>query len=210
MAEDSLLREIDEALQQERWHQLWKRYGSRILYSCAAIVVIMGGLIVWQQRSTYIAQENTKALMSARDRFIDGAFDQAAIDFAALADKSSGAHRVLALLWMAKSHLAGEQQAEAVEALAKASAESKPQALVKLACVQGKMLAPKDARFDGCLPEKDMAFHGFAAELNAAQAAATQDFDKALAALPEGRLPMTQQRRIDDIKAYAQSAKHQK
>lgn len=206
---DDLIREVNEALQQDRLHQLWKRYGGRILYGCAAIVVFSGGMIAWQQRETYMHQENTAALMEAREVFMGGDYDKAKTQFSELADKASGKQAVLANMWLAKTELALENQIGALDALAKVAASNKSadDAFVAMACLQGAMLAPDDKRFAGCLPTSaDQPLHAMAKEHLAVQATAKHEFDKADITI-EGAMPMTQQRRLEDVKAYLDSAK---
>lgn len=210
MAEDSLLREIDSALQHDRWHQLWKHYGSRILFACAAVVLVMGGTIVWQQRASHLAQQRTHALMGARDAFIENDFTKAQEGFAAVAKDAPGTiHAALADVWLAKTKLALQDHDGALDALAAATQNSKGGVVSSMACLQGAMLAPDDARFTSCLPAKDGdAFAASAAEFRAVQAAAGKNFSKAQTLLPATAMPLSQQRRVDDLKDYLQSAAH--
>lgn len=208
---DDLIREVNEAMQQERWHQLWKRYGGKMIYGCAAIVALAGGMIVWQQRETYQHQQQTAKLMEARELFVGGEYDKAQEQFAALAKKASGQPAILANLWLAKAALANENQTVALDALA-AIVKDNPKptsAFIAMACVQGAMLAPDDARFANCLPvNPEDPLYGMAKEQLVVQAAGTHDFAKAKDELPAHTLPLTQERRLEDVKTYLKSAEH--
>lgn len=97
MSDQQLFREVDEEVRQDRYQQLWKRYGT---YTVVAVVLIVGatiGIVVWQD-----AQQ--KAREADSTRFLDAVVqesvqaDSALLELRALAEDGSPAYRFLAKL----------------------------------------------------------------------------------------------------------------
>ena len=93
---DSVIREIDEELKQERYEKLWKKYGGYVIGAALALVIGVAGFKGWQhwdiqtrteQSTRYVAAAE---LIQAKD--IQGARDA----FAALAEDAGSGYAMLA------------------------------------------------------------------------------------------------------------------
>ena len=104
---DEFIREVDEAVRQDQWLKLWKRYGNYI--AAAALAVVIGtaagvGWRAWQQSERL---EDARRYAAAQQLLREDKPAEAAAAFAALAEEAGGGYRVLARL------RAAEAQAEA-------------------------------------------------------------------------------------------------
>lgn len=121
MRGDEFFREVDEAVRQERWLQLWNRFGAYLIAAALAIVIGVGGGMAWReyQRSSRLAQaeqyaEAVRLLEQNRPA-------EAADAFASLADGGTRGYALLARLRAAEARaLAGEEEGrlEALQQLA--------------------------------------------------------------------------------------------
>lgn len=66
MSDDSLFREVDEEVRQERFKKLWAQYGNLIVAVCLIVVVGVAGFKGWQYWQVKQAEE-------AGDAFFDAA-----------------------------------------------------------------------------------------------------------------------------------------
>jgi len=94
--QDSLLREIDEELRQERYAKLWKKYGNLVIAAAVALVIGVAGFKGWQ----YWDQKTRLALS---DRFTEAAtaansgnIEQALKAFSTLATDGNRGYALLA------------------------------------------------------------------------------------------------------------------
>jgi hypothetical protein len=112
---DEFVREVDEAVRQDRWMKLWKEYGAYIVGAALAIVLGTTAGVLWRnwQESGRLAEAARFAEAQQLLRQDDPAL--AAEAFAAMAEDAGGGYAVLARL------RAAEAQAEAGDAAAKAA-----------------------------------------------------------------------------------------
>jgi hypothetical protein len=112
---DEFVREVDEAVRQDRWMKLWKEYGAYAVGAALAIVLGTAAGVLWRnwQESARMAEATRFAEAQALLRQDDAA--QAADAFAALAREADGEVAVLAGLRTA------EAQGEAGDAAGKAA-----------------------------------------------------------------------------------------
>ncbi len=100
--QDSLLREIDDELRQERYAKLWKKYGAYVIAAAVALVVAVAGYKGWQywdqQTRMALSDRFTNALLAAGS----GDADQAREAFQALAQEGSGGYALLARFQQAR------------------------------------------------------------------------------------------------------------
>lgn len=113
MAEnDSLMREVDDAVRRERYEQLWHRYRKPVLWGTSLIIVAMAGTMLWSDYQTKRAGEAMQQLDHAVTLLKQDDAAAAAKEFAALADTSQGEVRDVARLWQARA-LAKDNRADA-------------------------------------------------------------------------------------------------
>jgi hypothetical protein len=107
---DEFIREVDEAVRQDRWLTLWKHYGNYVIGAAAVVVIVMGGSVGWQawqdsQRQEIAARYRAASALLQQDRAAE-----AAAAFGALAQDNDGGYGVLARLQAAHAlGLAGDQ-----------------------------------------------------------------------------------------------------
>ncbi len=101
MSDEQLFREVDEEVRRDRFEALAKRYGTLVATAVAVVVLIAVGVVLWLQ-----FQERGR--LAAGDRFsaalqlvADGELEQAANEFAGLAETAGPGYRFLAQLQQA-------------------------------------------------------------------------------------------------------------
>jgi hypothetical protein len=112
---DEFVREVDEAVRQDRWMKLWKEYGAYIVSAALAIVLGTAAGVLWRnwQESERLAEAARFA--EAQQLLHQDAPAQAAEAFTVIAENADGGYAVLAKL------RAAEAQAEAGDAVARAA-----------------------------------------------------------------------------------------
>jgi hypothetical protein len=115
---DEFIREVDEAVRQDRWLDLWKAYGTYVVGGALAVVLGTAAGMGWRewQESSRLADaerfaEATRMLESDRPQ-------EAAEAFASLVGSSDGGYAVLARLRMAEANARSGDEAARNEALA--------------------------------------------------------------------------------------------
>lgn len=118
MKGDEFIREVDEAVRQDRWLGLWRAYGTYIIAGVLAVILGTAGGMGWRewQESNRLADAErftaaTRLLESDRP-------DEAAEAFSALARDSGAGYAVLARLRMAEAEARSGDEAARREALA--------------------------------------------------------------------------------------------
>ena len=104
---DEFIREVDEAVRQDQWLKLWRRYGSYIIAAALAVVIGSAAGVGWRSWQQHERLEEARRYADAQQLLRDGKPAEAAAAFAALAEDASSGYRVLAQL------RAAEAQAEA-------------------------------------------------------------------------------------------------
>ncbi len=209
---DDLMREVDQAMQQERMQQLWKRYGKQVITGIAVIVSLSAGAIFWEKHQQSTRYERTAMLLRGQDIFTAQEYSKARDIFAEVAEGAKGDTGLLASLWLAKSEMA-LGNVEGARRIAQAIDAGYPAgnlALKHYACLMQVMLPPNS---DGngevaCLASisPEDPFFRIAQEMRIAQAVnSVQPIDGLIPALDDASLSPTQQQRIEDYKAYSES-----
>lgn len=96
--QDSLLREIDEELRQERYAKLWKKYGNHLIAAALALVLSVAGYQGWRTYDVKNRMEQAERFSAAQKLAASGETAAAAEAFAALADDAGGGYELLASL----------------------------------------------------------------------------------------------------------------
>lgn len=115
MSDDSLFREVDEAVRQDQLKKLWDKYGLVLISAAVLIIAAVGGYKAW----VYWQGEQAKA---AGARFVggltqleDGKDAQAAEVFKSLAEDGPSGYRVLSRFQLAALHKDGGKPGEALK-----------------------------------------------------------------------------------------------
>lgn len=77
LAEDLLIREVDEDLRAEQLQKFWKKYGNILLSGVALVIVASAGFQFSKHLETSQAEEQTMALLNAQELAEDEALEQA-------------------------------------------------------------------------------------------------------------------------------------
>lgn len=115
--DDSLLREIDDALRHDKLMDLWRRFRAPILAAAIALVVATAGHGIWQNYQEKQGGIALEKLTSAELLYGQGKYAEAEAAFAALAKESHGNVRDMALLWQGRA-IEQQEPARAVSVLA--------------------------------------------------------------------------------------------
>lgn len=121
---DEVMREIDQDVRNEKMRQLWKKYRAVLISIVVVLVAITAGSSIYGDYKSRKAGEAMVALDAAITKLQGGETTQAAEDFAALADKSSGELRDIARLWQARAQAQSDNAKGAIDTLN--SVASKP------------------------------------------------------------------------------------
>lgn len=208
MADDELMRDVDEALRRERWQALWKQFGDKIIYLSVAVILFTAAIVFWQNHMLETLQARTDQIITGHELYSHGRYKEARDVFKEATGESKGKLKTLAYIWLAKSDLQLGEVSNALDALASAiPSPLEKDSLVAYACIQGAMMAPEDDRFVKCLPADDSdPFFAMSEEIKALDSIAKGE---AIAAdsLSKGiLLPATQKRRILDLQAFIASS----
>jgi hypothetical protein len=112
---DEFIREVDEAVRQDRWLQLWKQYGSYMIGGALAVVIGTGAGVAWRNYQQSQRLDDARRYAAAEELLRQDRPGEAAAAFLALAEDAGGGYDVVARLRAAEAqNLAGETDAAAV------------------------------------------------------------------------------------------------
>jgi hypothetical protein len=100
---DEFIREVDEAVRQDRWLKLWQRYGSYVIGAALAVVVGTAAGVGWRTWQESQRQAEAERYMAATALLRQNRPAEAAEAFAALARESDSGYAVLARLQAAQA-----------------------------------------------------------------------------------------------------------
>ncbi len=152
MSDDSLFREVDEAVRQDQLKKLWDKYGVWLVVGAVSIVAGVGGHKAW----VYWKSEQSKA---AGSRFIggitqvqEGKTSDAIEVFKSLADEGPAGYRNLSRLQLAALYVKEGNKAEAITIYDELASDSfAGSTLENFAKIQGASLKLDDASFEEML-----------------------------------------------------------
>jgi len=113
---DEFIREVDEAVRQDRWLKLWQHYGSYIIGAALALVIGTAAGIGWRTYQESQSQSDARRYAAATELLRQDRAAEAAEAFAALADDAGSGYAVLARLRAAQA--LGESGDEAAKTAA--------------------------------------------------------------------------------------------
>jgi hypothetical protein len=110
---DEFIREVDEAVRQDQWLGLWRRYGTFVMGAAVAIVVGTAVGVVWREYQASQRQAQAQSFAAAEQLLQDDKAGEAATAFAGLADDAGDGYSVLARLRTGQAQAAAEDPAAA-------------------------------------------------------------------------------------------------
>ena len=111
---DEFIREVDEAVRQDRWLRLWKQYGTYIVGGAIAIVIGTGAGVAWRNYQASQRLEDARRYAAAEELLRQDRPAEAAAAFLELAEEAGGGYDVVARLRAAEAQVeAGEHAAAA-------------------------------------------------------------------------------------------------
>jgi hypothetical protein len=114
---DGFIREVDEAVRQDRWMQLWKRYGTYLVGAALAVVLGTGAGVAWRNWQESQRQAEAQRYAAAEALLSQDRAREAAVAFRALAEDADGGYRVIARLRAAGAEAAAGESAAAAATL---------------------------------------------------------------------------------------------
>lgn len=101
MSDDSIFREVDEAIRQDRYKALWDKYGVYVLLAAILIVLTVAGYNIWTWWQNKQASDAGVQFVNALQLEADGKGVEAAAAFQELADSGPKGYRMLARFQLA-------------------------------------------------------------------------------------------------------------
>jgi hypothetical protein len=114
---DEFIREVDEAVRQDRWLWLWKHYGTYAIGAAVAIVLGTGAGVAWRSWQASERQDEARRYAAADALLNQDRASEAAAAFKALAADADSGYRVVARLRAAQA----QTRRKALEALQESS-----------------------------------------------------------------------------------------
>jgi hypothetical protein len=100
---DEFIREVDEAVRQEQWLKLWKRYGNYVVAAALAVVIGTAAGVGWRAWQASERLDEARRYAAAQQLLREDKPAEAAAAFAALAEDAGSGYRVLARLRAAEA-----------------------------------------------------------------------------------------------------------
>lgn len=135
MAEDDLIREVDEDLRHERLMALWRDFGSMAIGLSVVIVLATVASVAWQNHLKTERENETAALIAAQALLDTGKYGEAAAAFSSLRQAAEADIAALAGLKEADALHAQGKFDEALHALKAVSEDGGDAALSELAAL---------------------------------------------------------------------------
>ncbi|WP_165793674.1 tetratricopeptide repeat protein [Hyphococcus luteus] len=192
--EDSVLREVDEALDEERQWAFFQKNGPALIVGAALLVVGVAGWQFWSHMKTQQAEEQALELSAAVDLLAeDPVAGRAALDKVA---EEGGGYGALATLRQANSYAAGGERLKAVELYREVANGDAPRRLREFAQLRAALLSLNDGRDAvmsdlGGLAEEDGPYSYHAREILGVAALNEKDYESAVVAFNELALDMS-------------------
>lgn len=115
--EENVIREVDDAVRQERLQQFWRSIRKPVFTAAAVLIAFTAGMSVYKEMQREKAAEFTQAMFDARRSFDNKDYAAAARSFETIAAQQQGDRQQLARYWQAQSALAAGKPEQAREVL---------------------------------------------------------------------------------------------
>lgn len=183
--EDSVLREVDQELAEDRQWAMFRRYGPAAIGASAALIVGVGAWQVYEASRTNAANQQALAFAEANERLVEDETDgRDALE--AIAEKGGSGYAALAQFRRAASLSAAHDRKGAIDAFVEIYQDGGiPQSLRGLARIRAGYLSLQDSREEalghlGALAERDSAYKPYADEIIGLGALKAEDYETAL------------------------------
>ncbi len=120
---DEFIREVDEAVRQDRWTTIWKQYNAYIIGAGLAVVVGTSAGVGWQTYQKNQLDAHARSLAAATTLLADDRPADAASAFRALAKEAGGGVGVIATLRSAEAEKEAGNADAKLEALKELAAD---------------------------------------------------------------------------------------
>ena len=150
---DEFIREVDEAVRQDQWLKLWKRYGNYAVAAALAVVIGTSAGVGWRAWQQSERHEEARRYAAAQQLLAEDKPAEAARAFAALADDAGGGYRVLARLRAAEAQAQAGDPAAATAILDQLAANDEAEPVYRSL---GELLAAQH-EFDDVPPSAVLA-----------------------------------------------------
>lgn len=147
---DEFIREVDEAVRQERWLKLWKQYGAYAIGAALAIVIGSAAGVGWRHYQDSQRQDEARRFAAAERLLEQDRAGEAAEAFARLAQDASSGYRVVARLRAAEAEAEAGAADKAADILAGLAADDDAAPVYRKL---GELLAVQRA-FDATPPDR--------------------------------------------------------
>lgn len=143
MKSSELIREVDEAVRQDRWLNLWKQYGPYLIGGVLAIVLGTAAGVGWREYQASERREEARHFAAAVELMQAGRSAEAAGAFAELAADADDGYAVLARLRAAEARARANDPAAKVTTLQELAengdADKTYRALARLLAAQAQL-----------------------------------------------------------------------
>jgi hypothetical protein len=155
---DEFIREVDEAVRQDRWTEIWKQYNAYIVGAALAVVVGTAAGIGWQTYQKNTSDANARRLAAATSLLADDKPAEAASAFRALANETGSGVGIVARLRAAEAAKeAGNANVKVDDLNALADDGDVPPLYARLARLLALQETFDDTDADGLIKELDQA-----------------------------------------------------
>lgn len=184
--EDSvLLKEVDQALEEDRTWDFFRKQGAALIVGAVAIVGGVAGWQIWGHLKTEAAEEQSLEYRTALDLLGEDA-DAGRAALEAVAEEKGG-YGALAALRRASSYAAGGERLKALEIYRGVAAGDAPKRIRELASIRAGYLALADGRDAVMGDVSDLAeaggpFSYYAREILGVASLNAKDYESAVAA----------------------------
>ena len=214
--EDSVLREVDQELAEERQWAMFREHGPRLIAAALGVVVVVGAWQFWKARQETAAAEGALEFKNAIELLAEDE-EQGRAALEAIFDDGSSGYGVLAKLQEAASYLRNGERLAAIEAFrAVAENNAAPKRLRELARLRAGYYSLADGRdavlanLDG-IHEEDSINGYYGKEILALAAMKEKDYETAHALFiglsTDIGAPATLRERAEEFAALAASGK---
>jgi hypothetical protein len=117
MTDDSLLREVDEAVRHDRLMNIWNQLKLPLIYAASALILVTAGSSIWRNYQEKQAEEITLAFEDAQALYAAKQYEKASESFEDITHRTRGNLADMAKLWRARALLGANKKKSATRVL---------------------------------------------------------------------------------------------